>query len=95
MAAFVMIGKYSLDAMEGISAQRTDQAVALIAKYDGKLDAAYGLLGKYDLLLVTDFPDVQKAMKASVALSKSMAISFITSPAVDVAEFDKLMEGIG
>ncbi len=95
MATFVMIGKYSPAAMEGISAQRTDQAVALMGKYGGKLEAAYALLGDTDLVFVTDFPDTAQAMKASVALTKATSIAFTTSPAVTIAEFDKLTEGIG
>jgi uncharacterized protein with GYD domain len=95
MATFVMLGKYSQEAMEGISPQRTEQAVALMAKYGGKLSSAYALLGRYDLLLVTDFADVKHAMQASVALAKSTGIGFLTSPAIPVADFDKLMQGIG
>ena len=95
MATFVMIGKYSPAAMEGICAQRTDQAVALMGKFGGKLEAAYALLGERDLVFVADFPDTEAAMKASVALTKATAIAFMTSPAVTIAEFDKLTEGIG
>jgi uncharacterized protein with GYD domain len=95
MATFVMIGKYSPAAMEGISPQRTDQAVALMGKYGGKLEAAYALLGERDLVFVADFPDTTQAMKASVALTKMTSIAFTTSPAVTIAEFDKITAGIG
>ena len=94
MATYVMIGKYSLEAMQGISAQRTEQAVALMGKFGGKLEAGYALLGESDLLLIADFPDTQRAVQASVALSKSMGIAFETLPAVTVAEFDKLVEAV-
>ncbi|MCX7426869.1 MAG: GYD domain-containing protein [Planctomycetia bacterium] len=95
MARYIMVGRYSPEALKGISAKRTDEAVALIAKHGGKLEAAYALLGKNDLLLVADYPDVQDAMQASVALAKATGIGFNTSPAVTVAEFDKLMAAIG
>jgi len=94
MATYVMIGKYSLEAMEGISAERTEEAAKLMAKHGGKLKAGYATLGENDLLLVAEFPDNQHAMQASVALTKSTAIAFRTEPAVTVAEFDKLVEGI-
>ena len=91
MATYAMIGKYSQKAMEGISAERTGQAVALMAKHGGKLEAGYAMLGRDDLLLIADFPDTASAVQASVALTKSMGIAFDTSPAVSVAEFDKLV----
>lgn len=94
MATYVMVGKYSHEAMEGISAKRTDQAVVLMGRYGGRLEAGYALLGKNDLLLVADFPDTEHAMQASVALTKSLGIGFNTAPAVTVAEFDKLVEAI-
>ncbi|HLA83490.1 MAG TPA: GYD domain-containing protein [Thermoguttaceae bacterium] len=94
MATYVMLGKYSLEAMDGITAERTDQAVALLAKYGGKLEMGYALMGENDLLLVADFPDVQHAIQASVTLAKATGIAFNTSPTVSIAEFDKLVERI-
>jgi len=43
---------------------------------------------------ITTFPGVEQAMKASVAISKTTGISFTTSPAVPVEEFDKLMTDV-
>jgi uncharacterized protein with GYD domain len=51
----------------------------------------YALLGVHDLLFIFDFPGVEDAMKASVALAKMTGISFTTDPALTVAEFDKMM----
>lgn len=91
MATYFMFGIYSADALEGISAGRTNDAERLITNYGGKLNAAYALMGEQDLVLIVEFPDVQHAMQASVALSKLTGISFSTSPAVEVAEFDQLV----
>jgi uncharacterized protein with GYD domain len=49
------------------------------------------LLGEYDLLFCVTLPDIEEAIKASVALNKLTGISFTTSPAVTVETFDKLM----
>jgi uncharacterized protein with GYD domain len=94
MATYFMFGIYSADAMDDISAERTKAADKLMAEYGGKLKHAYALMGEEDLVLITEFPDNSKAMQASVALSKLTGISFSTAPAVDVAEFDKLMETV-
>jgi hypothetical protein len=40
---------------------------------------------------VVELPDPSQAMKTSAALTKKLGISFTTSPAVSVEDFDKLM----
>jgi uncharacterized protein with GYD domain len=94
MATFVMFGKYSLEAVKEISAERTDKATALIKQHGGEVKAGYALLGDKDLVLIVDLPDTEAAMKTSLALTKLLGISFTTSAAVSVEDFDKLMEGV-
>jgi uncharacterized protein with GYD domain len=94
MATYFMFGIYSADAMDDMSADRTAAAEKLVKSYGGKIDSIYALMGEEDLILITDFPDNQKAMQASVALSKLTGISFSTAPAVEVDEFDKLMKDV-
>ncbi len=91
MATFVMFGRYSIDAVRKISAERTQDATAIIGDCGGEVQAAYALLGETDLVLVVDFPGVQEAMTASVKLAQLLGISFTTSPAVTVEEFDDLV----
>ena len=55
------------------------------------MKAGYALLGEIDLVLITEFRNTEQAMKASVGLSKLLGISFTTSPAVSMEDFDKLM----
>ena len=92
MATFFMFGKYSAGAIKDISAKRTEKADSLIEKYGGTVKSAYALLGDYDLVLIVDLPGVEEAMKASIAVSKLTGISFSSSQAVPVADFDKLAE---
>ena len=91
MATFVMFGKYSAEAMKGLSKDRTAKAKALVAKYGGEIKAAYALLGKTDLLVIADLPSTAEAMKASLALTRLTGIGFTTSPAMPIEEFDKLI----
>jgi uncharacterized protein with GYD domain len=86
-----MYGKYSKEAMEGISTDRTNKALDAITKAGGKVNSMYALLGKYDIVLITDFPGVAEVMKASVALNKLTNISFTSFPAITIEEFDKVM----
>jgi len=94
MATYFMFGNYSQQSISDISAGRTEEAKALIEKNGGKLEAGYALLGYVDLVLKVDFPDAEKAMKTSVALSKLLGIGFTTCPAVTFDAFDKLIADI-
>lgn len=91
MAIFFMFGKYSPESVKGMSSERTERASSIIKKFGGKIISMYALFGDQDLILITDLPGNKEAMQASVALSKLTGISFSTSPAVTVDEFDKMM----
>jgi uncharacterized protein with GYD domain len=91
MATYLMFGKYSKDSVKAISAKRTDKAAAMIKENGGELKEGYALLGDYDLVLIVDLPDTEHAMQTSVALSGLLGISFSTTPAISVADFDKLV----
>jgi uncharacterized protein with GYD domain len=90
MATFIMCGKYSLEALKGIKAERTEKSVKLIEKFGGKVKAMYAVLGERDLVFILDFPGIEEAARASIALTKMTGIAFSTSPAISVDQFDKI-----
>ena len=87
----MMFGKYSSEALKGISSERTKKAIDIINNHDGKVISMYAVLGEHDLVFTLEFPDSEKALACSVALNKLTGISFTTSPVVEVEKFDKLM----
>ncbi len=91
MATYMMFGKYSVEALKGISAARTKKVISLIKKMGGTVEGMHVLLGKYDLALTVDLPGPEAAMRASIELAKSTGIAFTTSPALSVGQFDKMM----
>lgn len=91
MPTYVMFGKYTPDSIEDISAQRTQDATKVIGDAGGKVVSGYALLGETDLVLIAEFPGNEQAMKASVGLARLLEISFTTSPAVSMDEFDQLV----
>jgi len=91
MAKFFMYGKYTKDALSDISKDRTARALEVIAKAGGKVNSMYALLGKYDIVLITDFPEVSNVMKASISLNKLTGIAFTSFPAITIEEFDKMI----
>ena len=94
MATFLMFGKYSPEAVKKISAERTEKTKQMVKKFKGQVKSMFALLGDFDLLLIAELPDAEKAMQFSVSLAKLTGIAFTTYPAVTVAEFDKLMAEI-
>jgi uncharacterized protein with GYD domain len=91
MPIFMMFGKYSTEALKGISPERTDKAVELIKKNGGKVISMYAVMGEHDLVFTLEFPNSENAIAASVALNKLTGISFTTSPVVEVEKFDRLI----
>jgi uncharacterized protein with GYD domain len=91
MAIFMMFGKYTNEALRGISPDRTEQAVAVIEANGGKVISMYAVMGEHDLVFTLDFPDQANAFATSVALHELTGISFTTSPVVEVEMFDKLI----
>ena len=90
MTTYFMFGKYNTEAVREISITRTEQAVATVRELGGEVNGMYALLGEYDLLFCVELPDVEAAMKASVALTKLTGVSFNSCPAVKVETFDRL-----
>ena len=91
MAKFLMLGKYSIEGVKGIAAERTKKVVEAIQRSGGKVNAMYALLGGHDIALIVDFPGNTDVMKASIAITKLTGIGFTTCPALPIEEFDKIL----
>lgn len=94
MPIFMMFGKYSRDALEGMSPERTKKAIEIIEQNGGKVISMFAVLGEHDLVLTLDFPATEKALATSVALHMLTGITFTTSPVVDVEQFDRIVSEI-
>ena len=86
-----MLGKYSVDGVKGIAAERTKKAMKIIQKSGGKVKSIDVLLGAYDIAFVVDFSRNADVMKASISITKLTGIGFTTCPALPVEEFDKIL----
>ncbi len=91
MAMYLMLGKYTAEALKGASAERTKKARTIIEGAGGKVQSMHALLGPYDLAFIVDFPNGGQAIKVSAELMKLTGVGFLTSPALSVEEFDKLV----
>ena len=90
MTTFLMFGKYSSEAIKGMSAARTVEANNLIKENGGEVVSRYALLGENDLLFIVNFPGIDNVIKSSVALNKLTGISINSVPAITVEQFDKI-----
>jgi uncharacterized protein with GYD domain len=94
MHTFIMIGKYSPNALKNASATRTRKAEHLIGRFRGRVRSMYAVLGEHDLIMIVDLPGVEEAVKVSTGLMELTGISFTTIPAIPVSEFDKLIKEV-
>ena len=90
METFFMFGKYTSEAVQGISAGRTAKVREVIERRGGQVKAIYALLGEYDVVIVAALPRMADAMKVSVELKACTGISFFTAAAIAIEEFDSL-----
>ncbi len=87
-----MFGKYTQASLSKISPDRTRKAINTIQKFGGRVKSVYALLGNNDLVFIVNLPGAGQATMVSIALTKMTGITFTTSPAIPVEEFDKLMK---
>ena len=90
MRTFLMLGKSSSDELKEISLKYRGEVVSLVGNFGGDVKSMYVMLREKYLVLILAFPEIKKAMKASIALSKLTGISFRILPAVPVDEFREL-----
>jgi uncharacterized protein with GYD domain len=94
MPIFVTLVKYSPEGAKGISAERTKKADALLKAENGKLISAYGLLGRWDVLLICELPTEKAALKCAIQLSKLIGATTETMVGLPLAEFDQLAKEV-
>lgn len=92
METFFLFGRYTKESLTKISEDRTRKAFSVIQKLGGRVKSAYALLGDEDLVVIASLPNSAQATLASIALTKMTGISFKTSPAIPVDQFDKLFK---
>jgi len=91
MKTFLMFGKSSSNKLREISLKYRAEVVSLVGNFQGDVRSMYIMLREKYLVRILAFPEIKRAMKAAIALSKLTGISFRILPAVLVDEFSELM----
>jgi uncharacterized protein with GYD domain len=87
MKTFLMVGKASSKELKEIGLKYESEVVSLVENFEGDIKSMLVMLREKYLLLILAFPEIKRAMKASMALSKLTGISFRTLPALSVEDF--------
>ena len=84
METYVTLYKYTRSIEGGGSAERFNKVSQVVTEEKGKILYVYGLLGAYDILSVSEFPDNRAAMKAMGRVGNLINAQTHTMPAVNL-----------
>jgi uncharacterized protein with GYD domain len=90
MPAYVTLYKYT-GPVKGGGPERFEKAKQIVAEEKGEILHVYGLLGAYDIMTVSEFPDNRAAMKAAVRVGNLVSAQTHTMAAVERDDFLQLL----
>lgn len=90
MSTFVTLYNYT-GAIEGGGPERLAKVEQIVAEEDGKILQIFGLLGAYDVVSISEFPDNQGAMKAAARVGNLIGANTHTMPAVEQEAFIQML----
>jgi uncharacterized protein with GYD domain len=90
MQAYVTLYKYT-GPVKGGGLERFEKVKQIIADEKGRLLHIYGLLGAYDALSVSEFPDNGKAMRAALRIGNLISAQTNTMAAVAGEDFLQIL----
>jgi uncharacterized protein with GYD domain len=93
MPAYVTLYNYR-GPVEGGGPERFKRVTEIAAEEKGEILKVYGLLGPYDAVSITRFPDNQAALKAAARIGKLINAQTITMAAVEQEDFLKLLSEV-
>jgi uncharacterized protein with GYD domain len=90
MPTYVTLYNYTRP-VKGGGPERFEKVKQIVAEEEGEILQVYGLLGAYDLLSISEFPDNRAAMKAAARVSNLISAQTNTMAAVERDDFLKLL----
>lgn len=96
MHPYVILTRFTRPGIENVaeSPARTRTAVEHIDALGGNVREFFVLFGRYDGVLVADFPDDEAAAGAALALGRSGAVTTETMRGFDLASFERVVAGL-
>ena len=93
MPAYVTLYNYR-GPVKGGGPERYKKATEIVAEENGEILQVYGLLGPYDIVTITNFPDNAAAMKTAARVANLINAKTLTMPAVERDDFLKLISEV-
>jgi len=90
MPTYVTLYNYT-GSIKGGGPQRFEKVKQIVTEEKGEILQIYGLLGAYDILSVSEFPDNRAAMKAAARVGNLISAQTNTMAAVERDDFLKLL----
>jgi len=90
MPTYVTLYNYT-GSIKGGGPERFEKLKQIVAEEKGEILHVYGLLGAYDVLSVSEFPDNRAAMKAAARVGNLINAKTNTMAAVELDDFLKLL----
>ena len=80
--------------VEGAGPERFKKVTEIAAEEKGEVLQVYGLLGPYDVVSITKFPDNQAALKAAARIGNLINAQTLTMAAIDRDNFLKVISEV-
>ena len=90
MPFYVTLYKYT-GSIEGGGPERFKKAQQIVADENGEILHIYGLMGAYDIMSVSKFPDNRSAMKAAAKTGNLISAKTHTMAALERDDFLQLL----
>ena len=90
MPAYVTLYNYT-GPIKGGGSERFEKVKQIVAEEKGEILHVFGLLGAYDILSVSEFPDNRAAMKAIARIGNLVGAKTNTMAALERDDFLKLL----
>lgn len=96
MQTYVFLTTFTEQGVENVheSPDRTDEAKAMVESLGGTWEAFFVTMGRYDGLVVAEFPDAETAAQAALALGRGGSVTTETLRAFTLSEFCDLVEAV-
>jgi uncharacterized protein with GYD domain len=95
MAKYLIQASYTAEGLRGLHKDKASGRKQAISKtvesLEGKVEAMYYALGKYDVILIAEVPDTVSAAAVALAASASGMVRTRTTPLLTIEETDKAL----
>jgi len=90
MPTYITLYNYT-GSIKGGGPERFEKVKQIVAEEKGEILHVFGLLGAYDILSVSEFPDNRAAMKAIAKIGNLISAKTSTMAAIERDDFLKLL----